>query len=272
MGRIVRVLALLLLLHPVTASAHPGAAEKLEILTQRIEAQPGDQLAYVARGAAYSHDGQYELALADFRKAEGLGESIAVSYELGVLHHRMGKLDAARTYLDRFLERFPNYPPALEQRAHVLADLGESEAAVAAFEKLFAAQPRPNPGLYLSAAKLLAAQGEGGVESAIAMLDRGMERLGVIPQLQQYAIALELERKNTAQAIDRLEALEPAMGESPDWKVDMGELLILAGRPAEASQLFDEAFAQLETLRKTVARQRVLERLQKLRASLSDQS
>jgi predicted Zn-dependent protease len=104
------------------------------------------------------------------------------------------------------------------------------------------------------------------------MLDRGMERLGVIPQLQQYAIALELERKNTAQAIDRLEALEPSLGESPGWKVDMGELLILAGRPAEASQLFDEAFAQLETLRKTVARQRLLEKLEKLRASLGDRS
>ena len=272
MGRVARVLALLLLSCPVAASAHPGAAEKLEILTQRIEAQPGDQGVYIARGAAYSHDGQYELALADFQKAESLGEPILVSYELGVHHYRIGKLDAARTYLDTFLERFPNYPPALEQRAHVLTDLGESDAAVAAFEKLFAAQLRPNPGLYISVAKLLAAEGETGVEAAITMLGRGMERLGVIPQLQQYAIALELERKNTEAAIDRLEALEPVLGESPDWKVDMGELLMLAGRRAEAGQLFDQAFAQLETLRKTAARQRVLEKLQKLHASMSDRS
>ena len=154
----------------------------------------------------------------------------------------------------------------------MLTDLGESDAAVAAFEKLFAAQLRPNPGLYISVAKLLAAEGETGVEAAITMLDRGMERLGVIPQLQQYAIALELERKNTEAAIDRLEALEPVLGESPDWKVDMGELLMLAGRRAEAGQLFDQALAQLETLRRTAARQRVLEKLQKLHASMSDRS
>ena len=41
------------------------------------------------------------------------------------------------------------------------------------------------------------------MEAAITMLDRGMERLGVIPQLQQYAIALELERKDTEAAIDQ---------------------------------------------------------------------
>ena len=272
MGRIARVLALLLLWCPVSAAAHPGAVEKLEILTQRIEAQPGDQGAYIARGAAYSHDGQYELALADFRKAESLGEPILVSYDLGVHHHRIGQLEVARTYLETFLERFPNYPPALEERAQLLADLGESEAAVSAFEKLFAAQLRPNPGSYVSVAKLLAAEGETRIDAAIAMLDRGMKRLGVIPQLQQYAIALELERKNTEAAIDRLEALEPMLGESPDWKVDMGELLMLAGRRAEAGKLFDEALAQLETLRRTVARQRVLEKLQKLHASMSDQS
>ena len=52
----------------------------------------------------------------------------------------------------------------------------------------------------------------------------------------------------------------------------MGELLMLAGGRAEAGQLFDQAFAQLETLRKTAARQRVLEKLQKLHASMSDRS
>jgi tetratricopeptide (TPR) repeat protein len=270
--RTARVLVLLLLSYPVAVFAHPGDAEKIAILTHRIEAQPGDQRPYIARGAAYSHDGQYELALADFRKAEGLGESVGVAYELGVLQYRIGKLDAARTYLDTFLKRFPNHPPALEQRAYVLADLGEPEAAVAAFETLFAAQPRPNPGLYVSASKLLAAQGETGVEPALAMLDRGMERLGVIPQLQQYAIELELRRQKPAKAIDRLKTLEPALGEGPDWKVAMGELLLLDDRPDEAGQLFDEALAQLETLRKTAARQRTLKKLQMLRASMGERS
>lgn len=262
------LLACILLAHPVIASAHPAASERIEILTRRIEAQPRDQRLYIARGGAYSHDGKYELALTDLRKAEQLGDPVVVGYELGLLHHRMGKLEAARTHLDQFLERFPGHPFALEQRARLLAELGETQAAVADYERVFAATSRPNPGSYISAAKLLAAEAEGGVELALAMLDRGMKRLGVIPQLQQYAIELELRGGRSERALDRLEGLEPFLGEGPEWKVQMAELLMRMERSAEARRYLAGASSQLGELRVTPARRELARRITAIQAGL----
>ena len=266
------IVVLLSAAHSFGAAAHPSAEHAVGMISELIQARPEEQGLYIQRGSAYSNDGQLERALVDFNKAETLGEPSRVAFDQGVLHYRMREFDAARGYFDTFLKHFPGHPASLEYRARLLRDAGEYEAALADFDAYFAIQKHPNPGDYVSAAKMMMGLEGRGVGSALAMLDKGIARLGVIPQLQQYAIELELERKNIARAIDRLETLEPALGESPEWKVEMGELLLLAGRPADAQQFFDEALAQLATLRRTVARQRVLEKLQKLQGKTDEQS
>jgi len=257
---------------PWVASAHPSAQHTIEALSESIRARPGEQELYIRRGQAYSNEGQLELALADLRRAEGLGDPLLVAFDLGVLHYRMGRLGTARRYFDVFLERFPDNAPALEYRARVSRDAGDHEAALADFEAYFAVQKQPNPGDYLSAAQMLAGLEGRGVEAALAMLDEGMDRLGIIPQLQGYAVELERGRGNIAAATVRLETLRPALGDGPDWKVDMGELLFLAGRPDQARPLFEAAAIQLSSLRSTAARRQVQERLAVLQASLSEQA
>lgn len=251
----------------VGASAHPSAKERQELLGQLIEAHPEQQQLYVKRGATYSNEGQYELALADLLKAESLGEAHLAAFELGVLHHRMGSFDLARSHFDTYLEHFPNHALSLEHRARMLRDAGDYEASLADFRAYFELREQPNPGNYISVAKMLSEKKEG-IEAALGMLDEGMERLGVIPHLQDYAIDLELRRKNVAAAIHRLQSLEGMLGESPDWCVDMGELLLLADRAPEAHALFQLASARLDDLRSTPARRRLRERLRILRAGL----
>jgi tetratricopeptide (TPR) repeat protein len=257
---------------PSAAVAHPGAEHVLETLSQSIKLRPKDPKLYMQRGSTYSDDGQLELALADFQKAEALGEPIVVAFHQGVLHYRMGDLNAAKGYFDTFLKHFPGHPPSLEYRARLLRDAGDHRGALADFNAYFAMQKQPNPGHYISAANMLKELKGKGIPGALAMLDQGMQRLGIIPQLQRYAIELELGRNNTALAIQRLSSLEPVLGESPDWKVDMGELLLRAGKPSEAHWFFDAALEQLGTLRKTVARQRVLDKLQKRHESAKGNS
>jgi tetratricopeptide (TPR) repeat protein len=277
------------------AAAHPSDAERIDLLTRRIEASPSDPRLYVERGAAYTHDGRYELALADFRKAEQLGEPALVAYELGVLHERRGELRVALGYADAYLARLPQSAPALELRARLLAKLGETAAAVAALERLLLVQARPNPGSYVSLARLLASPGGAGVESALAALDRGMVRLGVIPQLQRVAIELELARGGSvhgvvrartsgapvagaelelargdaAGALARLESLGPVLGEGPEWKVEKCEILIRMGRADEARPLLALASSQLAGLRATPARRGLAERIERIEAELA---
>ena len=263
------VALLVALLSPSLADAHPSAQHRIEMLSKSIRAQPGEPRLYMQRGEAFSNEGMLDRALVDFQKAEKLGDPVLVAFDLGVLHYRMGKLDVSLRYFDLFLARYPRRAQALEYRARVRRDAGDHAGAVADFNAYFALQRQPNPGDYLSAAQVLASMDGEGIGSALAMLDRGMARLGVIAQLQLPAVELEKRRDNTAQAIARLATLEPALGSSPDWKVDMGELLLLDGRREEARAYFAAASIQLASLRPTTARKRVLDRLEKLQASLN---
>ncbi len=253
---------------PAVGVAHPSAQHEIEALSVSIEARPGAPQLYLRRGRAYAEDGRHDLALADYRRAEALGDPVLAAFHQGVLHHRMGKLAEARAYFDAFLARFPHHPKALEHRALLLRDAGEAEAALADFRAYFALQKRPNPGDYVSASRLLAELERKGVGPALDMLDEGMGRLGVIPQLQRPAIELSLSRGDVADAVHRLGSLEPALGESPGWKVEMAELLVRIGRAEEARAHLDAAAAKLAVLRRTAARAEVQERLLALRARL----
>jgi tetratricopeptide (TPR) repeat protein len=248
-----------------TGWAHPSEAEKIALLTQRIQAEPANQRNYMERGAAYTHDGQFDLALADFRKAEQTGDPVRVAYELAVLYDRTGELQTARRYADAFLHRFPDSAAALQLQARLLAKLGEREQAIANYEKLLSLPAAPNPGTYLALAALVREHhGEGGVAASLAVLDRGIGRLGVIPQLQQPAIDLETQRGAFANAIERLDRLEPMLGSSPEWKVQKVEMLLKVDRADEAGALLTGAAKQLESLRATPARHKLKARIEQL--------
>lgn len=255
---------------PVNAPAHPAEFERIEILTQRIEAQPLRQNLYIDRAASYSHDGEYELAMKDLGRAVELGDPVLAAYELGLLHDRMGEPSKARGQFDRFLERFPNHAHALERRARLLADLGDTAGATADYERMFAVTPRPNPGSYLSAAKMFVPESGGDVTLALAMLDRGMLRLGVIPQLQQVAIKLELRRGEDDRALERLESLKSALGDGPDWNVQMAELFVRMEKFGRARRHLSSAKKALRELRETPARTQLAKRIAAIETTLDE--
>ncbi|MBK7951922.1 MAG: hypothetical protein IPK00_25005 [Deltaproteobacteria bacterium] len=247
---------------------HPSALAQVEMLSAEIRARPDDPVAYIRRGQAYSEEGHFAEALADFEKAEGLGDSVSVAYDLGVVHYRMGALIEARRDFDRWLERHPDHGPALQYRARVLRDSGERDAAFADYRAYLDRHPNPNPGDYLAAAELLAEDGEGDVEGALAMLDAGMRRLGLAPQLQKRAIALERGRGEVDAALNRLDALAPSLGATPDWQIDRAELLLLLGRRKEATAALDRAAEALVGKRSTAARRTLHDRIEALRVSV----
>jgi tetratricopeptide (TPR) repeat protein len=242
--------------------AHPGVEEALRYYDRQIGQSPREQALYAQRGIVYSNDGQYEKAIADFRRAGELGDPLLVSFDLGVLHYRMGDFPAARRHFDAWLQRFPDHAACLEYRARLLRDAGDHDGAIADFRRVFALQPRPNPGDYIAVAEMLESRGDEGVAEALDVLDQANAKLGVTPQIQRKAIALELRRKQPERAIARMRELEPTLGESPDWKVEMGELMLVAGRRDEAQVYFRRAADQLGGLRLTPARQQLMRRAQ----------
>ncbi len=264
MSRVARFLAFSAAFLCMPALAHPGASSAIDHYSHEIEENPRDQAHYIRRGIAYSNDGQYDKALADFEQAKTLGKPIVVSFDLGVLHYRRGEFATASDYFDEYLEAFPDHAACLEYRARLKRDMGDTKGAVADFKRVFALQQRPNPGHYISVAEMLQATGPDGIDQALEILDQGNAKLGLTPQLQRHAIALELQRGRPDLAISRLQTLEPMLGGSPDWKVDMAELQLQAGNKDAATTLLQTAEQQLDTLRKTPARIALKERIVEL--------
>jgi tetratricopeptide (TPR) repeat protein len=258
--------ALVLLGVPLVTGAHPSALERLDRLSEAIRAHPKDPSNYVRRGQVERDAGHFENARRDFEQAERLGDPILVAFDQGVLQYRMGNLAEARRHLDAFLARFPGHAQALETRARVSRDAGDSAAALADFKAYFALRANAHPGDYVSAARLLASDPDEGVAPALALLDEGMARLGVVAQLQRPAIDLERRRGRNDLALARLETLEPALGRSPDWKVDRAEALLGLDRPVEARAELVAARAQLDGLPNTRARVKLRARIDSLDA------
>jgi len=184
-----------------SASAHPGASATIEHYSHEIEDDPKNQRLYILRGIAYSNDALYDEALADLKQAEKLGDPVLASCDLGVLHYRKGELDAALGYFDRYLERYParGRGYCLEYRARARRDSGDHAGSIRDFRRVIELEPRPNPGHYISVATMLTESGESGIDEALAILDAGIAKLGLNPQLQHHAIELEL----TSQRPDR---------------------------------------------------------------------
>jgi hypothetical protein len=55
------------------------------------------------------------------------------------------------------------------------------------------------------------------------------------------------------------------LDDSPEWKVDMAELLLFSGRDEEAAALLESASVQLANLRATAARRALQGRIEMLR-------
>jgi len=271
---------LCLSLYSHSAATHQGVAAQLERINRAIENNPQNQALLIQRGALYSHDGQYARAEQDFRQAETLGAPVSVAYELGLLFYRSKEFARAQRYFDRSIKQFPQHAAAYELRGRTAHRLGDNRQALADFSMFFKLQPQPNPGHYIFAAKLHEANTHVAktdalkateLTAAIDLLDKGMANIGLTPQLQRYAVTLELQRNRPQHAIIRLQSLEPLLNGSPSWKLEMAQLFLQTGQPARAKHLLSKAETEVAALKVTPARLELAEKIAQLNQALSRQ-
>ena len=263
-----KLLGLWVLLIPLPAFAHEGIHEQLQQADQKIEESPDDVMLYWQRGITHSQAGNQDLAIADYERAAALGDPALVAYDAGISYYLKGEYAQDLHYFDMYLQRSPEHAPSYEYRARVYRDSGQLALAVADMRKYFELAEQPNPGNYIAAADMLLALNPPATEQALAILDGGLEQLGIVPQIQRYAIKIETESGNYEAAIVRLESLASVLHTSVQWQVDMAELLVLAKRDSEAKPYLIAAKERLNTLRKTPARLVLLSRIDAIETSL----
>lgn len=261
-----RLLLCLLGCAAVPVLAHQGAHQQLEFLAEQIARDPGSQQLYLKRGRLYAEMEHFDQARADFDRAAQLGPADFVAFDYGVLCFSLQDMDCALRELDRHIEAYPQNAAAFEARSRVYQARGETRAALADLERYFALAAQPPPGLYVTASKL--AEEIGAPGRGLGILDAGIARLGVVPQLQRRAVEMELGLGNTAGAVARWASCREVLRDSVDWKIEMARLYAVDGDKQQAEVLLAEAQTQLAGLRPTPARERASESIQRLQAQL----
>ncbi len=234
---------------PPPAAAHGDIHEQIAALTKRIAQDPKNATLYLKRGELYRVHREWDLALADYRRARVFDPALAaVDLCRGRMLLEADRPEPARLALERFVKRQPAHAEARVTLARILVKLGRRLPAAENFTRAIALSPEPKPEYFLERGQALAAEGSEHLEEALAGLDQGIEKLGPLVTLQLLAIELELRSKRTDAALARLEKIAAQTERQETWLARRGEILEQAGRPREAREAFTAALSALESL------------------------
>ena len=236
------------LVAPRAAYAHGDLELRLAEFTRQIEATTNNPAGlYLERGELAREHGMWEIAGPDFERAAQLDPNLpGVDRCRAKFLADRGQLEAAQAMFDRALKRSPGDGESFVGRARVRARLGQRQAAIADYWRGLERLPEPQPEYAVELAQALVAENQ--VAEALRALDEGIKKLGPIVPLQGYALDLELGRKNTNAALARLETILARAFRKENWFARRGDILLEAGRPAEARKSYEAALAAVSRL------------------------
>lgn len=226
---------LMLCLLPLDVLAHGASSEQLKNLTEQIQRTPNNVDLYLRRGDLYRQLGNAKAALADFDVVQRIAPE---RYEVDLYRARLF-LDAnvpeiAEVSLNRLLEKRPNQTEALLFRAQAYSKLGVREAAIKDYSEVLRSLTEPRPEVFIARAQLQVDSHQ--YQAAIIGLDEGIAKLGPLVTLQTLAIEIEVRRKGWEAALARMDAVTAQMPRKEIWLMQRAEILLQAGRRAEARQ------------------------------------
>ncbi|MCB0366681.1 MAG: hypothetical protein H6624_14520 [Bdellovibrionaceae bacterium] len=255
------------------ALAHGTLHSQLEPINEKISKNPQAYFLFWQRGELYREHEDFDKASQDYQKAEQL-QALALEQK----HRRPLKLlteidlSWAHLYMatdnpklalqsvDKYLQR-PDLekdeaelerrklllPTAHLIRARALLMIGKKDEAIEQYLHTLGTTPRPNPDLYLEVAQAYDEKIKDP-EKALALLDQGLEKLGLIGSLQDLAITIEMNRGHHQQALDRQLLLLNQSQRKETRLFQRAQLLQQAKRKQEARATYEQALLTINSL------------------------
>jgi len=239
----------LLIVMPLSISAHGDLHIQIQEVTRQIEKEPRNADLYLKRGELHRAHQEWDAAQADYDHAFALNPKLAVvDLARGRMFLEANWPISAKVALDRFLAVYTNHVEGLTARARALVKLDQRLAAARDYTAAIHHSIEPRPELYLERAQALTTEGGVHLDEALKGLDQGIKKLGPLVTLQLYAIDVEIKQKRFDAALARLERVAAQSPRKETWLARRGEILQQAGRKAEAREAFQSALAAMDKL------------------------
>jgi tetratricopeptide (TPR) repeat protein len=241
---------LLLIASATSASAHGDLHWQIEEITKRLAVEPKNAHLFLRRAELHRLHQNWTAAFADYDRALAHDAHLEqIEFFRSRAEFESGDLSKARQRLDRFLARRPDHMESHITRSRVLYRLKEYEAAAQDFDQAIQSSSSPLPEFYFERARALAAIGdEPNMRRAVSGLDEGIRRLGNLVALQTLAIDLECTLQSHDAALARIDQLLEQADRKESWLVQRAEVLLKAGRTADAAAALRSAQASISEL------------------------
>lgn len=228
------------------AAAHP-AFEDIERYTNDIVAQhPEDPTSYLDLAQTRRLASNWDGALVALEHAAAHGaKPLEVTGLRGAVYLDAGWPNMALLEIDRSLALEPTQPQLQILRAKACMALGRPQDAARAMRFAIDGMSHPTPDHVLALRDALLAANDRA--AALAALDLGLMRVGLVPSLALPALELELELGRNEDALRRIDALLATNPRNEAWLARRGDVLDRLGRGDEARVARTDALAVIQS-------------------------
>lgn len=231
------------------ASSHTDIELQIKSLDEQIQTVSNNGELYLKRAELHRRHLSWNEALVDFKNAEQHGISPDSLYFFrGRLYQESNQENLALQYLTAAIESYPNHFEAYIERSKlpsraILEAVKDLDKAISLLEK-------PSPDLYLNRAKFLANAGPENFERLMKGLQDGVNKLGSIVSLLEFAIKHCMSEQNWIMAQQQIEQLPSLLRQSPKWLYIEGQIQGHLNNSDHAKKLYQEALDKIANLPK----------------------
>ncbi|MES2317958.1 MAG: tetratricopeptide repeat protein [Pseudomonadota bacterium] len=233
------------------ALAHGSLHSQIKDLSATMRREGISAPLLVQRGRLQMEHGASKSATQDFLSALKLNpEERSAYYYLAEQAFHQNRLPPARRYAEQFLAKLKGEPGAIVRGqslyGQILLEQGQYRDAAIAFRIAVDQAAEPSPEHYLHLAD---AQGKAGATAqALASLDEGMQKLGMLSVLQNKCISLNIASKAWDDALKRLDAMIVQGQGLPELYLRKARVLLAADRQPMAQEAVQEGLASIEQI------------------------
>lgn len=250
-----------------TVLAHGIVHEQIDQLSVQIKQNPTNVPLRLKRGQLHTIDQNWLQAQVDFKAVRAFN---AKHSTVDLLEAKMWfaahQPNPAYRLINRYLKNYPATPAALDLRAKLNLLLGHSQAAMNDYASVIKYSDTVSPDMFLQWAKAQASIIPINQQQVHSIIQMGLNRLGLLVVLLQYAIDFDRQHQSYLSALHWLEQLPLKLRNQPHWRVQKAQLLESLHKPLEAYSQYDLALTSLNKKKSSGhlnrAEQKLLETIQ----------